>query len=142
MTRTVENVSSILSNGDFQFTTVFSGKTVRFRFQLIGQGQLGIKCEDLKAGYFNEPNVQSCLATVSLYMNIKCRCCSVAKSCLILCDPMDCSTPGFPVLTISWSLRILMSIESVMPSNHLILCYPLLLPSKCTVGTLLLLLSS
>ena len=25
-------------------------------------------------------------------------CCSVAKSCLSLCDPMDCSTPGFPVL--------------------------------------------
>ena len=24
-------------------------------------------------------------------------CCSVAQSCLILCDPMDCSTPGFPV---------------------------------------------
>ena len=24
-------------------------------------------------------------------------CCSVAKSCLSLCDPMDCSTPGFPV---------------------------------------------
>ena len=24
-------------------------------------------------------------------------CCSFAKSCLILCDPMDCSTPGFPV---------------------------------------------
>ena len=22
---------------------------------------------------------------------------SVAQSCLILCDPMDCSTPGFPV---------------------------------------------
>ena len=27
-----------------------------------------------------------------------CCCCSVPKSCLILCDPMDCSTPGFPVL--------------------------------------------
>ena len=26
-----------------------------------------------------------------------CCCCSVAKSCLTLCDPMDCSTPGFPV---------------------------------------------
>ena len=26
-----------------------------------------------------------------------CCCCSVAKSCLILCDPMDCSMPGFPV---------------------------------------------
>ena len=24
--------------------------------------------------------------------------CSVAKLCLTLCDPMDCSTPGFPVL--------------------------------------------
>ena len=27
-----------------------------------------------------------------------CCCCSVAKSCLALCDPMDCSMPGFPVL--------------------------------------------
>ena len=44
-----------------------------------------------------------------------------------LCDPMDCSTPGFPVLHISRSLLKLMSIESVMPSNHLILCHPLLL---------------
>ena len=25
-------------------------------------------------------------------------CCSVAQSCPTLCDPMDCSTPGFPVL--------------------------------------------
>ena len=33
-------------------------------------------------------------------------------------------------ITNSWSLLKLMSIESVMPSNHLILCYPLLfLPS-------------
>ena len=31
--------------------------------------------------------------------------------------------------TICWSLLKLMSIESVMPSNHLILCHPLLLPS-------------
>ena len=29
---------------------------------------------------------------------ICCSCCSVAKSCLTLCDPMNCSTPGFPVL--------------------------------------------
>ena len=41
---------------------------------------------------------------------------------------MDCSTPGFIVLHISWSLLKFMSIESVMPSNHLILCCPLLLP--------------
>ena len=57
-------------------------------------------------------------------------CYSVAQTCPTLCDPMDCSTPGFPVLPISWSLLKLMSIESVMPSNHLILRHPLLiLPS-------------
>ena len=31
--------------------------------------------------------------------------------------------------TISWSLLRFMSIESVMPSNHLTICLPLLLPS-------------
>ena len=41
---------------------------------------------------------------------------------------MDCSTPGLPVHPNSWTLLKLMSIESVMPSNHLILCPPLLLP--------------
>ena len=40
---------------------------------------------------------------------------------------MDCSTPGFLVHHHSQSLLKLMSIESVMPSNHLILCRPLLL---------------
>ena len=54
-------------------------------------------------------------------------CCSVAQLCLTLCHPMDCSTPGFLSFTISRSLLRLMSIESVMPSNHLILCCPLLL---------------
>ena len=52
---------------------------------------------------------------------------SVAQSCLILCDPMDCSTPGLPVHHQLHSLLKLMSIESVMPSNHLIHCCPLLL---------------
>ena len=85
---------------------------------------------------------------------------SDAQSCLTLCDPMKCSTPGSSVLcyilnsaqllshvrlfTTPWtaahqaslsiinsrSLLTLMSTESVMPSNHPILCYPLLcLPS-------------
>ena len=48
-------------------------------------------------------------------------------SIMSLCKPMDCSTPGFPGFTISWNLLKLMSTESVMPSNHLILCHPLLL---------------
>ena len=50
---------------------------------------------------------------------------SVTQSCPTLCDPMDCSLPGFPVH--SQSLLKLMSIELVMPSNLLILCHPLLL---------------
>ena len=52
---------------------------------------------------------------------------SVAQLCLTLCDSMDCSTPGLPVhhqlpehaqTHVHWL---------VMPSNHLILCCPLLL---------------
>ena len=42
-------------------------------------------------------------------------------------NPIDCSTSGFPVHHFLQSLLKLMSIESVMPSNHLILCRPLLL---------------
>ena len=38
---------------------------------------------------------------------------------------MECSTPGLPVC---YQLKLI-SIESVMPSNHLILCHHLLLPS-------------
>ena len=56
-----------------------------------------------------------------------CHCCSVAQLYLTLCDPMDCSTPGLPVLHPSRSLPKLMFIELVTPSNHLILCRPLLL---------------
>ena len=52
---------------------------------------------------------------------------SVAQSCLTLFNLMDCSTPDSQSITNSWSLLKLMSIESVMPSNHLILCCPLLL---------------
>ena len=46
---------------------------------------------------------------------------------------MDCSTPGFPAFIIPRSLLKLVSIDSVMPSNHLILCCPLLLASYVEV---------
>ena len=55
------------------------------------------------------------------------RCYIVAKSCPPLCNPMDCGTPCFPVLHYFTDLLKFMSTESVMPSNHLILCRPLLL---------------
>ena len=51
---------------------------------------------------------------------------SVAQSCPTLCDPMNRSTPGL-IITISWSSLKLTSMESVIPSSHLILCRPLLL---------------
>ena len=54
---------------------------------------------------------------------------SVAQLCLTLWDPMDRSMPGFPVRHQLLSLLKVMYIESVMPSSHLIICQPLLLPS-------------
>ena len=53
---------------------------------------------------------------------------SVSQSCPTLCDPMNHSTPGSLSITNSQSLLKLM-FESMMLSNHLILCRPLLLTS-------------
>ena len=55
---------------------------------------------------------------------------SVTQSCPTPCDPMDCSTLASLSIANSQSLLKLMSIESVRPSNHLILCRPLLLLSS------------
>ena len=52
---------------------------------------------------------------------------SIAQSCPTLRDPMNRSTPASLSITNPQSPPKLMSIESVMPSNHLILCHPLLL---------------
>ena len=55
---------------------------------------------------------------------------SVVQLCLILCDPMNYSTPGLPSITNSQSLLRLTSIKSEMPSNHIIFWHHrLLLPS-------------
>ena len=54
-------------------------------------------------------------------------CCLVPKLCPTLCNPMNRSTPGLLVHPNSQSSLRLTSIESVMPSSHLILCRPLLL---------------
>ena len=52
---------------------------------------------------------------------------SAAQSCLTLCDPMNCSTPGLPVHHQLPEFTQTHVIESSMPSSHLILCHPLLL---------------
>ena len=49
---------------------------------------------------------------------------SVAQLCPTLCNPMNCSTPGLPVRHQLPESTQPMSIESVMPSNHLILSSP------------------
>ena len=59
--------------------------------------------------------------------NTFCCCNSVAQSCPTLCDPMNCSMPGFPVFHHLPELTQTHIIELVMPSNHLVLCCPLLL---------------
>ena len=51
----------------------------------------------------------------------------VAQSCLALCDPVDCSMPGFPVHHQLLELAQTHVHWSLLPSNHLILCHPLLL---------------
>ena len=54
---------------------------------------------------------------------------SVPQSCLTLCDPMNLALQASLSITNSQSLPKPMSIKSVMPSIHLILYHPLLLPS-------------
>ena len=56
-----------------------------------------------------------------------CRCCSVAKSCAILCNPWTATPHASLSLTIFPSLLKFISTESGMLFHHLILCHPLLL---------------
>ena len=48
--------------------------------------------------FFHVPHLFSCLPLFNLLNVCYCYCCSVTKSCLILCDPMDCSTIDSSVL--------------------------------------------
>ena len=58
------------------------------------------------------------------------RCTLLLFSCSVVpapCSPMDAAYRASLSFTISWSLLKVMSIESVMPFSHLLLCHPLLL---------------
>ena len=65
----------------------------------------------------------------NVYIQVKVYQFNSVQSCLTLCNPMNCSTPGFPVHHQLLEPTQHMPIESVMPSSHLILCHPLLLLS-------------
>ena len=79
-------------------------------------------------------------STPKCWFREECRCCfclaevvssvqfsSVTQSCSNLCNPMDCSMPGLPVHHQLLEPTQTHVPASVMPSNHLILCCPLLL---------------
>ena len=76
-------------------------------------------------------HLYSCLACrfiSTIFLDICVQMSSVSHLCLTLCDPTDCSTPGFAIHHQPPKLAPIMSIKSVMPSSHLILCRPLFLP--------------
>ena len=87
--------------------------------------------ESLFASFFNMCSVN---LEKLLFSHFKRHCkwydCRYQFSCSVVsdCDPMDCSTPGLLVHHQLPSLPKLMSIELLMPSNHLMLCLPLLFP--------------
>ena len=87
--------------------------------------------------YGNNHSLHVCLLVFILCFSsvygINCCCCCycwVTKSCPIICNPRTAARQASLSFIISRSLLKLMSIESVMPSNHLILCRPLLLLSS------------
>ena len=67
------------------------------------------------------------LYIVFIYIYIIFCFCLVPQSCPTLCNPMDCRMPGFTVPRCLPEFAKFVSIESVMLSNHFILCCPLLL---------------
>ena len=71
----------------------------------------------------------ACKSFVRVHLICFCYCFSVTKPCPTLCDSMDFHGVHQPSLSFNISQNLLqfMSIESVMPSNHFILCCPLLL---------------
>ena len=85
-----------------------------------------------KLFYWSIIDLQGCVnfCCIAKWFSYTCCCCSVAKPCTTLGNPTAAACQPSLSFTISWSSLKFMSIESVMPSNHLILCRLLsLLPS-------------
>ena len=94
--------------------------------EIIGEKDLPLVLQISRVHKFF-PFAWASLNSLSLVL---CYCYSVVQSCPTLCDPMDCSMQASLAFTVSQSLFKLMSIELMMPSNHLIHCHSfLLLPS-------------
>ena len=85
---------------------------------------LGLSCKISLIGY-------DCIYFYLFHLKHFCFCCEVAKLCCVqlFVTPWTAAHQVSLSITVSWSLLKLMSTESVMPLNCLILCRPLLLPS-------------
>ena len=89
---------------------------------------MGVGCQYVLQGIFLTQglNLLSCVVLLFSCCSVW-WCCSVVQSCLTFCDPMNSVCPASLSFTISLSLLKFMSIASVIPSNHLVLCRLLLL---------------
>ena len=76
--------------------------------------------------YFQELFIRYPPCPISICLNLSC-CCLVAQSVQLFVSPWTAARQSSLSFTILWHLHKLMSFESVMPSNNLILCHPLLL---------------
>ena len=89
---------------------------------LYSFSQSAVKFPTIQPSTCKLSKTQTCMLAPVLYW-----CCfSVAMPCPTPCNPMPVACQASLSFSISQSLLKLMSIESVMPSNHLILCRPLL----------------
>jgi len=79
--------------------------------------------------YTHTQNTHTYIYAHIYIMHLYAYCCSLAKSCLTLCDPMDCSTPGFPILLHLPEFAQTLVYWVLMSPNHLILCCSLTLLS-------------
>ena len=80
---------------DILLWSEFSPKETKENILLLLGKSIGTLASRAKSYTKNILNIVSVLSF--LCANVRC-CCSVTKSCLTLCSPMNCSTPGFPVL--------------------------------------------
>ena len=109
--------------GNEKYTSKFYLKISWNRVK-TGESSLVIKILSIKKASAFWPSLYFIWGQLSLNC-----CCSVTKSCPTLCDPWTAVCQASLSITNSQCLLKFMPIESVMPSNHLILCHPLFLMS-------------
>ena len=97
-----------------------------YKVQLIYSFQCLCTFITSNLGFFQMLQQRKFSTHILLLMCMYC-CCSVAQLCPTFCSTWTAAHQASLSFTISWSFLKLMSIESVMPSNHLIFCCPLLL---------------